>query len=142
MGNNKKNNDPDKFQDKEWEELNKRAQELIKFNDFYSLGMVYYEMANFVKNEGKNNSHLLELAYQMKLRFQNNQLMEYKKSNVCTGVEIIAVTNSPGNNSCEECLRLNGKRFTINEALSQNPLPVKDCGHEYGCRCVYGPVVD
>lgn len=141
MGINK-NHILEQRQDKEWKQFNEKVQELIKSNDFYSLGLLYYEMANFVKKEGKDNTHLLQLAYKVKLKFQNRVLRDYEKSDVCTGVEIIAVTNCPGNNSCETCSQLNGKIFPIDEALLKNPLPVKNCSHEHGCRCAYGPVVD
>jgi len=128
--------------DKEWKWFNEKVTELMKSNDFYGLGSIYYEMADFVKKEGKDNTYLLQLGFKMKLKFQNNRLMDYKRSDICTGVEIIAVTNSPGNNSCETCLQLDGKIFPIDEALLNNPLPVKNCSHEYGCRCVYGPAFD
>jgi len=94
-------------------------------------------MADFVKNEGKDNLYLLDLAYKTKLKFQTNLLNEYKKSDVVTGVEIIATDNS-----CEVCMQLNGKIFPIDEALLKNPLPIKNCSNEYGCRCCYGPTVD
>lgn len=131
-----------KRRDAEWRRLNGELQKFMKLNDFYGLGLIYYEMADFLKDEGKDNAYLLELGYKMKLRFQNNELLNYKKSGVCTGVEIIAVTNSPENNSCDACLQLDGKIFPIEEALLKNPLPVKNCNHKYGCRCTYGPVVD
>lgn len=142
MGVNNKDFISKQRQDEEWKRFNEKVTELIKLNDFYGLGLIYYEMANFVKKEGKDNSHLLQLAYKVKLKFQNNVLMDYKKSEFCTGVEIIAATNCPGNNSCETCLQLDGKIFPIDEALLKNPLPVKNCNHEYGCRCAYGSVVD
>jgi predicted component of viral defense system (DUF524 family) len=127
--------------DKQWNLFNQDIQKYIKENDFYKLGSTYYEMAEFVKNEGKNNTYLINLGYKMKLKFQNERLNEYKNSGVADAVEIIAVTNCTNidNNSCAECLKLNGKIFPIGEALLSNPLPVKDCSHPYGCRCVYGP---
>ena len=114
----------------------------MKAGDFYSLGTTYYEMANFVKEEGKDNVYLLKPAYEAKLKFQKEEIKRYRKSKVYTGVEIVAATHSPWNNSCEECMKLNGKIFSIEEALSKNPLPVKNCGHECGCRCVYVPTID
>lgn len=40
--------------------------------------------------------------------------------------------------SCVECRKLEGKKFTIQQVLAQMPLPVKGCTHERGCRCCYG----
>ncbi|NMB48547.1 hypothetical protein GYA13_03860 [Candidatus Kuenenbacteria bacterium] len=124
-------------QDKKWKQYNENLQKFSVSNDFIGLASTYQEMANFVKNEGKDNTHLLDLAYEMKLKFQTNLLNEYKKSNVVTEVEIIATDNS-----CEACMQLNGNIFPINEALLKKLLPVKNCSHKYGCRCVYVPIVD
>ena len=128
--------------DERWKCFNEDLQKFMKSNDFYRLGSTYYEMANFIKEEGKDNTYLLKLGYGAKLKVQKEGLKEYKKLEVCTGVEIIAVTNCPGNNSCEACMQLNGKVFSLDEALLKNPLPVKNCSYKSGCRCVYGPTVN
>lgn len=134
---NKKSNS-----DKRWEWFNKDLEECIKSGDFYQLGATYYEMADFLKKEGRNDNQLRELGYKMKLKFQIEKLNEYKKSDIATGIEIIAYTNGVTNNCCDACKQLNGKIFPINEALLKNPLPVKNCNYICGCRCVYGPVCD
>jgi hypothetical protein len=121
--------------DRLWKLFNEDLQKHMKSGDFYSLGSTYYEMANFVKEEGKDNAYLLKLGYEAKLKFQKDRLNEYKKSEVCVGVEIISAGE---NDACDVCKQLDGKVFAMKEALSKNPLPVKDCTHEYGCRCVYG----
>jgi len=123
--------------DEKWKRFNVELDKLIKENDFWGLGTTYYKMADFLKNEGKDNSKLRELGYKMKSKVANESLEGYKKSDVITGVEVIATENS-----CALCKKLNGKIFTLKEALSLRPLPVKDCTYPYGCRCVYGPVVE
>ena len=128
--------------DKKWKWLNEDLQKFMKSNDFYNLGSTYYEMANFIKEEGKDNTYLLKLGYGAKLKVQKEGLKEYKKLEVCTGVEIIAATNCPGNNSCKACMQLDGRVFPLDEALLRNPLPVKNCSHKFGCRCVYGPTIN
>lgn len=127
--------------DKQWKYFNEDIQKFIKENDFYKLGTTYYEMAEFLKDEGKDNIQLKDLGYKAKLKFQSERLNEYKNSKVITKIEIIAVTNciNINNNSCIECLKINGKIFAIKEALSLNLLPVKNCSNYCGCRCVYGP---
>jgi glycine cleavage system H lipoate-binding protein len=125
--------------DKQWKLFNQDIQKYIKENNLYSLGGTYYEMAEFVKNEGKDNSYLIDLGYKMKLKFQIKQLKDVTNSGVTNAVEIIACTNTLTNNACEVCTELNGKVFSVNEALLSNPLPVKNCLYPYGCQCVYGP---
>ena len=128
-------------QDKRWKYFNEDVKKYIKENNFYQLGNTYYEMAEFVKNEGKDNTYLINLGYKTKLNFYIERLKEIKNSGIGNAVEIIAITNcsNADNNSCKVCFNLNGKIFPINEALSLNPLPVKDCLHSCGCRCIYGP---
>jgi len=129
--------------DKQWKLFNQDIQKYIKENDFYSLGGVYYEMAEFLKKEGKDNTYLINLGYKMKLKFQNERLNEYKNSGIVNCVKIMTITNCPNidNNACEACMEFNGKIFPISEALLSNLLPVKNCLYPYGCRCVYGPAV-
>lgn len=123
--------------DEKWSRFNKKLVELMKQGDFFSLGTTYYEMASFLKNEGKDDSKFRELGYKMKLKVANEELEGYKKSDVITKIEIMAVENS-----CALCKELNGKVFTLREALSLRPLPVKDCTYPYGCRCTYLPAVE
>ena len=120
----------------QWERFNKDIQKYVKENNFYLLGGTYYEMAEFLKKEGKDDSKLRDLGYKMKLKFQIKQLQGMKNSGIVKNVEIIAC-----NDTCEICKMFNGKIFSIKEALLSNPLPVKNCSHPYGCRCVYGPSV-
>lgn len=123
--------------DKLWKLFNQDIQKYIKENNFYLLGSTYYEMAGFVKNEGKDNTYLKNLGYQTKLKFQVQKLNELKNSGMSIEkIEIIATDNS-----CEACKNINGKIFPLNEALSLNLLPVKECSFSCGCRCVYGPSV-
>lgn len=129
--------------DKQWELFNRDIQGYIPDGDLYRLGNTYYEMADFVKKEGKDNTYLIDLGYKVKLELQIRNLKELKGSGIVTMVEIIACTNcpNPDNNSCDICKNLNGKIIPIDEALLSNPLPVKDCTHPYRCRCCYGPSI-
>lgn len=117
--------------DEKWGRFNRKLNDLMKENDFLGLGITYYEMADFLKNEGKDSSKMRKLGYEMKLRNQKEQL-KMMKSPVIKGVEIF-----PATDSCDECLKLRGKVFEIEKALEDNPLPVEQCNHRYGCRCVY-----
>lgn len=123
--------------DKQWRLFNARLQELMKDQNFWGLGSTYYEMAKFMDEEGKDSAPLRKLGYEIKLKVGEANLKRFLQSNVVTGVEIIATTDS-----CEFCKKLNGVRFPIAEAASSKLLPVKECTHLFGCRCVYGPCVE
>lgn len=107
----------------------------MKSNDFFGLGTVYYEMANFLTSENKNPEQMRSLGYKMKLIFQKGQLGRMKTQGV-ERVKILAALDS-----CKNCLKLSGKIFKIEDALRNGPIPVEKCGHKYGCRCVYLPVI-
>lgn len=124
-------------QREKWKRFNVELEKLIRENDFWRLGATYYEMADFLKSEGKDESKLRELGYKMKSKIADESIEDYRKSDVVTGVEIIATKDS-----CVLCKELNGRIFTWKEVLSLKPLPVKDCTYPGGCRCVYGPVVE
>lgn len=124
--------------DKKWKLFNQDLQKLMKANNLFGMGTIYYEMAAFLKTEGKDDNKLRKLGYEMKLRVQTEHLMDCKQSDVVTGVEIIAYPPT----SCGACMRLHGKVFSMDEAMSIKPLPVENCAYESGCRCCYGPKVD
>lgn len=123
--------------DKKWGRFNAKLQELMKAQDFWGLGVTYYEMANFMDEEGKNSTAVRKLGYEMKLKVNEANLEEILQSDVATKVEIIGAPDS-----CEACKKLNGSFFPTSEAKRSNLLPVKACIHPFGCRCVYGPAFD
>jgi len=122
--------------DEKWGRLNNELNESMKTNDFFGLGLIYYKMADFLESEGKNADHLKQLGYQMSLKAHLKELKRYKKSGVVTKVEIHTVDTS-----CDVCKKLDGKVILIDDAISNSPLPVKECNHRHGfCRCIYLPV--
>ena len=121
--------------DKQWKYLNQDLQKYRKENNLYSLGGTYYEMAEFLKSEGKDDSKLRDLGYKMKAKAVNEHLTNYKNLDV-SNLEIITTENS-----CPVCKKLNSKTFSLKEVLSSSPLPVRECSFFCGCRCVYGPAV-
>ena len=122
--------------DEKWKRFNKKLEDFMKTGDFFGLGTIYYEMADFIEEEGKDGSHLKELGYQMKLRSHAATLSRYKESVVVKEVDILCAGDP-----CSFCKQLQGKVFAIEQATLSKPIPVKDCIHEYGCRCVYLPRV-
>ena len=57
-----------------WNRFNKKLEELMKSNDFYGLGVIYQEMANFLNNEGKDSKEMLNKAHEMKLTHHRNYI--------------------------------------------------------------------
>lgn len=124
--------------DEKWRRFNKKIMELMKSGSFYELGTTYYQMADFVKKEGKDNAYLRDAGYKMKCRCIRSELKEYKKSEVVSEIEI----HTAGDTSCIACRELNGKILSVDDALLTMPIPVKECSHKYGCRCCYLPIIE
>jgi hypothetical protein len=94
-------------------------------------------MANFLNEHCEDSFHYLQKSCEMRL-------LEYKQQDIVTQVEIITF----GERSCESCRKLQGKRYTINDALKTMPIPNKECniilydGKPGLCRCMYVPIVN
>jgi len=101
-------------------------------SNYRNLSSIYYSMALMLNKEKKDSFELLQLSKKM-------ELLEYKKD----GIKKVKIITSGKDNACESCLKLEGKTFTINEALKKMPIPNKDCTHilydenRGFCRCVY-----
>lgn len=100
------------------------------------MSMIYYDMALFLNEEGKDYRLPLQQAAKMKL-------LSFKKEGVIEKVEI----SSGGEGTCEACNQLDGKIFPIEDALKKMPLPFEKCTNsmEHGnpgfCMCMYLPVL-
>ena len=110
---------------------------ILKNSDFHTLQMIYYEHALFLNEEGEDCFKILQLANKM-------DLLRYKQSEI----DIEKVKIISGEESCSFCQQLNGKIYSIEEALKTMPLPCKDCtfilyDDKRGfCRCTYAPMLD
>jgi len=105
---------------------------ILKTKDLHSLKMIYYEMALFLNQEGKDCFSVLQQSAKM-------ELMEFKQEGFIKKVRILTA----GEDSCEACRRLENKVFTIEEALEKMPIPCNECTHKLYdekrgfCRCCY-----
>lgn len=122
--------------DIKWGLLNKRANEAMKKSDFSALSGIYSQMALQKHEEGKDHR-------EEQKQVQKMQLLELRNNEVVTQVEIFS-----SDDGCEDCKRLNGKVFSITDALKEMPLPVLTCKNETNrkaphgwCRCIYLPVI-
>ncbi len=110
----------------------------MKSGDFQELRMLYFEMALFLYEEGRDFFHLLEQSQRM-------ELTAYKQDGIVEKVRILKTRAT----ACEACKRLQGRVFALDEALEQMPIPCKDCTFDFQgtgqpgwCRCLYGAVFD
>jgi len=104
-------------------------------NDFFTLKRIYYEMALYLNDLGKDFFPFLQISRKM-------ELMNYKQNYKHLGINKVQIlTCGPG--SCMQCQSLHGKIFTIEEALEKMPIPVKTCTKTMGdgkkgfCKCCY-----
>ena len=104
-------------------------------NDFHKVQMIYYEMALFLNEEGRNH-------YDSLLQSKRFELLSLQQRGI-KKVKILSVKNG-----CSECRKINGKIYDTKTALKTMPLPHKKCKHyirnkSYGfCRCSWLAVLD
>lgn len=114
---------------------------LTHTRDKSELQATYLRMAEFLYQEGRDHLRLRQEAQKLALSDWQEKaeqgLIDWSR----TRLQVITC----GGASCEECEKLTGVEFTIEEVLSQMPLPVKNCTHEPvkpstrgWCRCCYG----
>ncbi len=109
---------------------------ITRTKDLYELKMIYYDMALFLNEEGKDFFSVLQQSAKM-------ELMRYKKD----GIEKVRILAS-GKSSCAACQSLDDKIYTLAEALEKMPIPCKDCATNLNnsqrgfCRCCYVAEVD
>lgn len=118
------------FFDVAWDVLNARTLELARSQRFAELSHLYYEMARFLNEEGKDFFHVLQQSKEMEL--------EHLKT---MGIKKVEIMCGPG--ACPSCLKLNKKILTIEEALKTMPVPNKDCTntlYDNFCRCLINAI--
>ena len=112
-----------------WAILSERLLSAMKQGNWQEMKMLYWQQARLLYELGSEFLIVLQEAAKCELR--DYQLAGLKKVEVLTA----------GEQSCDKCSALNGKVFTIEQALEVMPIPVGDCGKGW-CRCLYAPVVD
>ena len=120
-----------------WQLMNDRVRETV---DHHQLKMIYFQMALFLKEEGKDFLATKQESTRAELNGWQNAaekgLIDWRK----TRLRVITC----GAASCNACRTLEGATFTYSEALNQMPIPVRDCTHDLTegshrgwCRCCY-----
>ena len=90
------------------------------------------------RHAGRGFFHILQQSRRM-------ELTRYKQDGFVDNVQVLTA----GDASCEACRRLEGRIFTLDEALEQMPIPSEDCTFDFQgtgqpgwCRCLYSAVFD
>ena len=123
--------------DIEWSFLNIKLVDAMKRGDWSELGLIYRKQAIFLDKAGHDSTRVRQESVNALKKAMQSVLLDYQKSGVLDKVEILACDDS-----CPLCIHLNGKVYSISQALKENPLPVENCTGGYGyCRCCYLPVV-
>lgn len=119
-----------------WGTANKLTMEAMKKGDLRKLGSLYFQMALYLNYTGKDCTQVKAMSLEMDLK-------EYKKSDFIKKVQILST------GCCDNCLKLNEKVFSIDEAIKMKPLPCKDCTNHLitkldkaWCTCCYTAMVD
>jgi predicted RNA-binding Zn-ribbon protein involved in translation (DUF1610 family) len=118
------------YPDLTWSVAQGVLQKFAKTGNYEGMSSIYFSMALMLHREGRPFFHALH-------EYHKWNLYHYKEQHKdIDGVEVSII---PCGDSCPTCSELSGKRFTIDEALEQMPLPVKGCTTDGGwCRCGYG----
>jgi len=118
-----------------WSLLNQAVIRLMEERDFESLSQVYFRMALQLDRENRDFSAQLREAQRMKLLAI--QQGEREVPGVVSGVSIMS------GGGCEACESLDGRRFSLEDAMRLQPLPCPDCtftlksGRPGWCKCLY-----
>lgn len=109
---------------------------VVNRRDLQERASIYYSMALFLNEEGKDFSGVLEEHHRTVLR-------DLKQRGTAEVIISSSVNEIMG---CDACKEQNGKTYQIDDALREMPLPCKNCSFVMGgksgfCRCYYQPVL-
>ena len=121
----------------EWRRLSELVRVAMQAGDLQSLQSAYQQQANILFVEGRPHFHVAQEA-------RRAELMSLLELDVA-GVKVMT---SDDERVCAHCQSLDGKVFTIQEALEAMPIPGPNCTdgseqnpHGGRCRCGYVAVI-
>lgn len=109
-----------------WGIIGRRQLASFKRKDWQQAKILYWEQARLLHQLGKDFFRVLQES--AKCELYHYQAMGIDKAEILTA----------GETSCIKCQSINGKIFSVTEALEAMPIPVKDCENGF-CRCLYLP---
>lgn len=113
--------------------------ELEERGDYQALANVYHDLARDLYWEGRQFFYFAQKAMRMILYdLHRNGCVE----------KVTIMTRKHG--ACKECMELEGRVYSVRDAIMEMPLPVKECSrrlssitHESGfCNCTYVPHIE
>ena len=127
--------------DAKWASLNGQVIDGLRTGEWHSVMVAHTEQARMLFHRGGDHRELAAEARKSELTYYLNH-SAYQDSGV-TSVRIWTV----GEESCLDCQQLEGREFTIEEALELAPIPCQTCQtqaeenpHGGWCRCRYRPI--
>ncbi len=120
--------------DAQWKDLSRQLQRALQAGDLEALAQAYMGQASILFAEGRPHQHLSQEAVKAKLRqFDRLEIGSFE------------VLTSEDERVCMDCQVLQGIRFSVDDALTQPPLPNMTCTdgdnpHGGRCRCILRPI--
>ena len=128
--------------DTEWKALNSQVIEGVSSGDWHNVKMAHFRQALMLFHKGRDHQRLALESRKSELRYYQNH-----ESYQALGITKVTISTAE-EASCAECRPLQGKEYSIDDALELMPIPVHTCQmwvdqNEYGgwCRCSYSPVM-
>ncbi len=102
------------------------------FNYFTTKRLEYQEKANSYLRAGDKENYYLNRRKSLMA-----ELLGYQE----IGCNETKIWTAQDNLNCRLCRKMHGQKLTINDALANMPIPVKNCPSRMGyCRCDYLPI--
>lgn len=124
--------------DSAWRVMNTLVSET---KDYHARGMIYFQMARFLWEAGKDHLQVARKVPRM-------QLAAWRKSADAglldlRGIRLTVITAREA--SCPNCRKLEGTELTYQQAMHSSPIPVPECTNGTSlaqprgwCRCTFG----
>ena len=115
-----------------WGVLNKMG---MYMPDPYYRSQVYEFQVDLLKTEGRDYTHILDLARKSLAEWHKDLLIKEKKD----GITHVTIRTSNDYYVCDVCNELSKREIPIDEAIEKLPVPY-DCKNEHDidlCRCQY-----
>ncbi len=126
--------------DAAWRPLNELV---VSTTNHHERKMTYFLMARFMFEEGRDHLEVARLSRRMQLEEWKSAAQQGLLDLVKVRIKIITC----GEASCPACRAVAKSRFTYEDAMAHQPIPVPECTHETNagqtrgwCRCEYALV--
>ena len=123
--------------DQRFKVLSAQVRIALQAGDWEAARLAYSGQARLLFHEGRNHHSTAQEAQRCALRSMHE-----------IGIKMVRVSTSQDKGVCSTCLALEGKVFSVKDALEQMPLPGQQCEdgkqqnpHGGWCRCLYTPVI-